>query len=344
VGRNRLIATSAAVSATAFCLLGLLAACGDGGGRETGRSDRRACARASGWQPLRPALLRRTEVGAARIGRFIYVVGGFLPSRATTAAMERYDIRKDRWRHAPPLPIAVNHPAVTAAGGRLYVFGGYTDSSFGAVTGRLQRFDPRTGRWRLLPAAPTPRAAAGLGASGSRLYAVGGAAAGAALPVVEVYDVERRHWSSAPPLAVAREHLAVVAADGVIYAFGGRAGGENLRTVERYRPDADAWRRAPSLLVARSGFAAAAPGDRIAVFGGEELRPGGHTIRPVELLDGGTWRRLPGMRTPRHGLGGAAFDGRIYALEGGPEPGFSFSARLEVLDLAPSRTRRCGNA
>ena len=43
------------------------------------------------WLPLgRP--LERTEVAAARIGRSIYVVGGFEPGDAGTNAVERYDI------------------------------------------------------------------------------------------------------------------------------------------------------------------------------------------------------------------------------------------------------------
>ena len=45
------------------------------------------------------------------------------------------------------------------------------------------------------------------------------------------------------------------------------------------------------------------------------------------------WTALPGMRTPRHGLGGAAQGRRVYALEGGVRPGFSFSSALEALDV-----------
>lgn len=327
--------------AIGFCGLALLAGCSrDEPSRASHPSAEAGASSASAWKPLRPALLRRTEVGAARIGRFIYVVGGFLPSRATTAAVERYDLRRDRWARLSPMPIAVNHPAVTSWRGKLYVFGGYTDSSFGPVTGRLQRFDPRGGRWRLLPPAPTPRAAAGLAALGGRLYAIGGAAGGVPLRTVERFDVDRRRWSSAPELQVAREHLVAVTAGGAVHALGGRAAVRNLRALERYEPGSEHWRRGPPLLVARSGFVAAAVADRIAVFGGEELVPGGHTIRPVELFDGRAWRRLPGMRTPRHGLGGAALGRRLYALEGGPQPGFSFSSRLETLRLGSGALER----
>ena len=82
---------------------------------------------------------------------------------------------------------------------------------------------------------------------------------------------------------------------------------------------------------ARGGIAAATAGGRIAVFGGEE---GAGTIRPVELYDPATnrWRSLPGMRTPRHGLGGVSRGNRVYAIEGGDEPGFHFTRTLEYLD------------
>jgi hypothetical protein len=39
------------------------------------------------------------------------------------------------------------------------------------------------------------------------------------------------------------------------------------------------------------------------------------------------------MRTPRHGLGGASRGHRVFALEGGPEPGFAFSRAAECLDV-----------
>jgi hypothetical protein len=39
------------------------------------------------------------------------------------------------------------------------------------------------------------------------------------------------------------------------------------------------------------------------------------------------------MRSPRHGLGGASLGRRVYAVSGGPEPGFHFSRTIEFLDL-----------
>ena len=88
-------------------------------------------------------------MGAARIGNSIYVVGGFLAPARTTGAVERYDIEHDRWRRLRSMPIAVNHAAVTADDGYLYVYGGYTAPSGTTPTAALQRFDPRSRRWTL---------------------------------------------------------------------------------------------------------------------------------------------------------------------------------------------------
>jgi N-acetylneuraminic acid mutarotase len=313
------------------------AACAAGGG------DTAATAAVKrGWRALHPALLHRTEVGAGRIGPFIYVVGGFLPSNETTAAVERYDIRRNRWKRLAPMPVAVNHPAVAALGGRLYVYGGYTDSGFSAVTATLQSFDPGTGRWRRLPVSSTPRAAAALLPAAGQLFAVGGAAPGRGpLARLEAYDPAKRRWRTGlPAMQVAREHIAGAVVGRRLYVLGGRAGGRNLATVESYAIGSRAWRSEQPLEVARSGFAAVAVGDRIVAFGGEELSAGGTTIKPVELIDtDGHERRLSGMLTPRHGLGGVSYGRRIYALEGGPSPGFAFSNAAEVIEL-PSPRRR----
>jgi len=294
----------------------------------------RADGAAGAWRPLSDAPLHRTEVGAARVGNSIYVVGGFVPPSTTTATVERYDIRRDRWSGARSMPIAVNHPAVASHGGFLYVYGGYTDASFGPVTGALQRFDPRSRRWKLMPPSPTPRAAAALAARAGKLYAVGGADDDA-LKTLEVYDVATRRWRSAPPMRTAREHIAAaITADG-LYVFGGRSSAGEHDTVERFDPRSRRWETLPPMRTARSGFAAVAVGDRPVVFGGEELTPGGKTIAPVELFDPEQrrWEALPPMRTPRHGLGGAVKGLRIYAIEGGPSPGFAFSDAIEFLDV-----------
>jgi N-acetylneuraminic acid mutarotase len=288
------------------------------------------------WRALAPAPLERTEVAAARIGRRIYVVGGFeRRSGETTAATERYDIRHDRWSRARPMPLALNHPTAVAHSGRLYVHGGYQAvRDLARPTAALLEYDPRRRRWRRLPSSPTPRAAHALAAIDGRLYAAGGANDTGSLNTLEVYDIRRRRWRRGPSFSgPARNHTTGVASGRRFYVLAGRDAG-NYATAERYDPDRRKWERLPDLSTPRGGIASVRlPDDRIVVFGGEDLTPGGTTIRQVELFDPRRrrWHRLPDMRTPRHGLGGAGLGGRVFAIQGGVRPGFSFSNAIETL-------------
>ena len=290
------------------------------------------------WSPLPDASLERSEVAAARVRGSIYVVGGFESRSArTTAAVERYDIRARRWRRVRDMPIAVNHSTAVAYHGALYVHGGYAGTqSLTQPTAALLRYDPSRNRWRRLPPSPTARAAHATAMIGHRLYVAGGANSTGSLSSMEIYDFKKRRWRRGPSFPrPGRNHATGVASGGRFYVLGGRAA-VNYTAAERYDPRRRRWQRLPSLKVARGGIASARLSDgRIVVFGGERLEPGGTTIAEVELFDPRTrrWRLLPDMRTPRHGLGGAALGRRVFALEGGPTPGFAFTSTLEYLDV-----------
>lgn len=136
-----------------------------------------ATSAAGRWTALRSSLLARTEVAAARVGRFVYVMGGFeRRSGASTAAVERYDLRRDRWRRVRSMPVALNHPAAAAYRGDVYVVGGYTGrGDLRGEVSSLYRYDPGRNRWTRLPSAPTRRGALAVGVAGGKLYAAGGA-------------------------------------------------------------------------------------------------------------------------------------------------------------------------
>ena len=297
-------------------------------------------AAALAWTPLPPASQPRSEVAAARVGGSIYVAGGFGPGDHTTSSVERYDITGRRWRRAPSMPVALNHPAAVAYRGRLYVSGGYSSGHGLSSPSRvLLRYSPRTRRWSRLPRAPTPRAAHAAAVIAGRLYVAGGSGDSGSLSSLEIYDFARRRWSSGPDFpGPARNHTTGVASGGLFYVLAGRDA-QNYTTAERYDPRRRAWEALPDMRTARGGIASVRLGDgRIVVFGGEELSPGGATIREVELFDPRSrrWSRLPDLRTPRHGLGGAALGNRVFALKGGVVPGFSVSPTIEFLDV-PAR-------
>lgn len=291
------------------------------------------------WTPVAPAGLERTEVTAARIGRYVYVVGGFEKrSGKTTGAMERYDIRANRWKRLRPIPVAVNHAVAVARSGRLYVHGGYTERrARSTATRRLWSYDPPANRWRRLPDSPTPRAAHAAAVLKGRLYAAGGGNAAGSLRSMEAYDFARRRWRRAPSFpGPPRNHTSGVAAGGLLYVLAGRDDPEqNMAVAERYDPRSGRWQRLPSLRKARGGIASVALSrGRVVVFGGEDFASG-RTIPEVELYDPTRrrWSRLPNMRTPRHGLGGVSSGDRVYAFLGGPRPGFHFARTTEYLDV-----------
>jgi hypothetical protein len=291
------------------------------------------------WAALEPSPLARTEVGAARVGDRIFVVGGFVSTGGTTGRMVRYDISGDRWSEAAPLPIAVNHPGITALGGYVYVLGGNLGGD--EKSRRLYRYDPRGDRWTRLADAPTARAALALGGIGHRLYAAGGySAADDTLQRLEIFNLRTDRWKVGPKMPTGRNHVGAAIFQRGLVVTGGRPGPVHggLTTVERYDTGTGRWSALPDLSTARSGHAAVtiggSRGGRIVVFGGEEL-DGGTAIEQVELFDprDGGWTALPDMVTPRHGVGGAAKGDRVYALEGGPQPGLAYSSALEYLDL-----------
>jgi Kelch motif len=309
---------------------------GDGGGN--GSAERATGAASGRWLPLAGAGLKRTEVAAARVGRHVYVVGGFEErSGETTAAVERYDIRRDSWRRMPSMPVGLNHPTAVAHDGRVYVHGGYrARRSLSSASPALLGFDPSRNRWRRLPAAPTPRAAHAVGVIGDRLYAAGGANANGSLRSLEVYDFGDRRWRRGPSFpGPPRDHTTGIASGGRFYVLAGREGSNNYTAAERYDPRRRRWERLPEMQRERGGISSVRLADgRIVVFGGEDFNTG-NTIREVELFNPRTrrWRRLPDMRTPRHGLGGAALGNRVFSILGGPQPGFHFSDAIEYLDV-----------
>jgi N-acetylneuraminic acid mutarotase len=290
------------------------------------------------WGALPSAPLERSEVAAARVGNFIYVVGGFEATR-TSPAVERYDIRRRRWNPVRDMPLAVNHPTAVAYHGDVYVHGGYTANlGLEGTTGALQRYDRSRNRWSRLPASPTSRAAQAAAVIGHRLYTAGGANETGSLRSLEIYDFETRRWRRGPSFPPpARNHTTGVASGGRFYVLAGRDT-QNFTAAARYDPSRRKWERLPPLHTARGGIASARLSDgRIVVFGGEQLAPGGTTIAEVELFDPRSrrWSSLPDMRTPRHGLGGAALGQRVFAIDGGPTPGFSFTRKIEYLDVPP---------
>lgn len=315
------------LAATCVLIAGLLAVCFSANRRDEANA-------AGGWSLDSSALSPRSEIAVARVGRYVYTVGGFDSSSQTTAVAERYDLRRKRVQRLPSMPVALNHPAAATWRGDLYVVGGYKSATgLSQESAALYRFDADSRRWRELRSMKTPRGALTAQVIGDRLYAVGGARGGLALGTVEVYDLRRKTWKRAPAMPTAREHLGSAVVAGKLYVVAGRAVGKgNFRTLERYDPKTRRWTKLADLLRDRGGNAAATVNGRVVAVGGEEAAG---TIGLTEYYDRKTnrWTRVADMRTARHGLGVVGYRGRVYALQGGAVPGYSVSPAVESIAI-----------
>lgn len=286
----------------------------------------------TGWRSLPPSPLARTEVGAAAVGRFVYVVGGFGNAGAPSDEVERYDTRRRRWTLVAPLPSTLNHPAVVGHRGRLYVLGGYTNAPLSPgpvfdgsadVSRSFFVYRPERDAWQRLPDLPRPRAAGAAAVIGHRLYLAGGVGFSyRALPEVEAFNLRAKRWTRAPDLRLPADHVAGTAARGAFYVLGGRPayGGQNYAYAQRYRPGDNRWRRLPDMTRGHAGFGAVTVCGRVVALGGEQPGDGPTgTIDRVEQYDpqDREWSRLPDLSMPRHGLGVARVGRHIYAIEGG---------------------------
>ena len=242
-----------------------------------------------------PRSCSRTEVAAARIGRFVYVVGGFEQrSGATTAAVERYDIARDRWRRVRPMPVALNHPAATAHRGA-------------RVRGRRLHGPRRPARRGVVAAAlrPAPRP---LVAAAERAHEAG--RAGRRRDRREALRGGRRQRRATARCARSRSTTSRAGAGRAVRTWAARASTSPGRspaapsTCWRAASPARAtsrppsatcrgprrWERLPDMRKPRGGIAAATVAGRVVVVGGEEA---GGTIGEVEVYDPATARLEP---------------------------------------------------
>jgi hypothetical protein len=284
----------------------------------------------AGWVRRGAAPVALTEVAAAAHAGRLWVAGGLDDGGRAVDRLLVYDPAGDAWADGPPLPEPVHHAALVSDGDALFLMGGYAGDGFDRPTAAVWRLDDEAGVWSPAKPLPEPRGA-GAAAWNGRTGIVYGGGVGPGGPSADVYVLQRGDWRFLGLLSRPREHLAASSSGaGSVTFLGGRDAGGNLGTVDLVSEDGVVG-RAEDLPAARGGiaaFSAGALGD--CVVGGEG--PDG-TFATVECVGAIATTTLPGLTVPRHGLGAAFMDGRAYVVLGGPRPGLTVSAAVEVLDL-----------
>lgn len=307
------------------------------------------------WTTHAPLPQRRTEVSVTTDGERIYLAGGFGPPEGQERAraprtLWAYHPAEDSWAAIGTIPEGVHHAAFVHHQGRLYLLGGFRETTFEPVA-NVRIYDIATGEWSEGAPMPTPRGAAGYALLDGRIHVIGGNVASPevvagmegvritedrSVNVHEAYDPAADRWTRLAPMPTPRNHLGAAALNRRIHAVVGRADGNfTMTTHEIYDPVSDSWSAGPPVPTGRSGVAVVAHEGYVYVFGGETFGDDARTFADAERFDprANGWEILPPMPTARHGLGAAAYGTAIYVIAGGPQPGFSFGAVNERVEV-----------
>ena len=301
------------------------------------------------WVPHAPLNEARQEVGAARIGDKVYVVGGLQtgPFRASRT-VEVYDIPSDSWSFIADMPARLDHMGVAAVGSELFVIGGF--SADFSPRDETYVYDTLSGGWSSVAPLPERRGACWAVEHAGSIYVFGGDGPSGATDSTFIYDPAADAWTTGASMPTRREHLNAVSLGPYIYVIGGRRSAA-FAVNERYDPVADQWTSMTPMPTARSAMALAAFGGRIYAMGGEI--PMLFDVNEVydPLTD--TWTNGPVMPIPRHGIAAVPLDDRIFTPAGGTIQGLQPTNEADsfVPDPCPGvasycfcdQGARCGN-
>lgn len=301
---------------------------------------------AGGWQALASMPRQLGEVSAAVIAGEVYLVGKGHPHTLRYSPGTNTWVDNLQWR-----PHKGDHHGAEAYAGKLYLIGGFKQSSEGSV----QIYDPQTNSWTL--GAPMPFAAGSVSTAliGGKIYAAGGIV-GSAFTTTEcaVYDPLLDSWTSLAPMPFGRNHTAAGTDGTRFWIFGGRGPGSGdtdfvangFADVQIYDPRTDTWRhsgqapvRLPPLPIGRGGLGKAVwLGGEFYIFGGETddgpgATPNGVYAR-VDVFSPalGRWRSAAPMLTPRHGHYPLRLGGDILVPAGGVVSGGSSTDVVELYE------------
>jgi N-acetylneuraminic acid mutarotase len=267
----------------------------------------------------------RTYPGVAAVGTQLFVVAGFSRKIGTTTTnvydtVTAFDTRAGTWSTLDPVPRAIMGPNVAGMNGKLYVLGGFGETSAYA-------YDVAHRTWAAVAPVPVTlgHGVAAIGLSGTKILLGGGAQPGQSANNLNTgmrvrnvlsYDTATDQWAQLPDLALARGYAMGAVVGNTFWVIGGSS--DFARTDEVVGLDlaTSQWTDgAPPPLTLSSAGATVLDG-RVYVMGG--VATGSGAIAPLTMVFDPTqpgdmaWQTVAPLNTPRFATGAAAIDGRIY--------------------------------
>lgn len=275
-----------------------------------------------------------TNTGAAAVGQYIFVPGGYTGVAITD--MQRYDIVSNVWGTVAPMPAANYAHGVVALDNKIYVLGG---SGTGVPGTTNAIYDVATNSWS--SGAPLPVAIHYTVATtdGTYIYVLGGLTTDVA--TVQRYNPATNTWALIPDMGTARGGAGAFFDGANVWAVGG--GWISYLTSTEYW-DGTSWQAGPSVNVGVR-TTAVAYGNGIALKAGGwngDYEDGAERLAvtcpeppPPPDCTFGTWQDVTPTNTPRSrpALAYAATNGNFYLL-GGETSGGSRDIPIEEYNPA----------
>ena len=208
-------------------------------------------------------ILGRALAASAQIGNDVWIIGGrsywgIVPHVERYSLDTNHTVIDSDWM----MPTPVSNAGAASIGAKIYVAGGGTENSAGAVTlvDNLQIFDTATRTWTTGPPLPKPLMQCAVTSLGGKLYAFGGMVTTTSVTKdAYVFDPAANTWSSIADLPNATAYAAAAStASGKIWVMGGFSSSSTTSQqtlVQEYDPATNAWTPQRHLVRPRGGAA-----------------------------------------------------------------------------------------
>ncbi len=270
------------------------------------------------WQKLTPMPTVRAHFAVVALEDYIYAIAGENET-GIIGAVERYDLKRDRWRRMAEKPTPVSEVQAAVIGGKIYVPGGLLAD--GTATRIMEVYLPQEDRWTQAADLPQEVSAYALVAYEGKLYLFGGRDGNSYLKSVYLYDADLNLWQRLGDMPAPRAFASAVVASGKIHLLGGWDGHASLDAHDIYSPGAEgtaihAWEAVPPLPQRRYKMAAVSVADAMYLLGGasEEMQA---MEAWMYLPQANSWQPfLNPLESAWEGLSAVAVGTKIYALGG----------------------------
>lgn len=212
------------------------------------------------------------------------------------------------WTEVGPTPVPRSEHMGAVVNGKLYVFGGYVDTTF-KPTRRSDAYDPATNTWTRVADLPAGVTHAGTAVDGTNVYFAGGYPETAtfqtfATTAVWRYDAVADTYTSLPALPSARGGGALVLLGRELHFFGGSDDGR-ADSASHWSLNLDnlpvGWATKASLPVPRNHIGGVALGGKLYAVGGQQQQDDAAQPRAdLDVYDPATdaWSPLAPLPTP----------------------------------------------